>query len=84
MRHRADQDDICDGDGRLGQVASGERGLVGRGKGQPEGWVAVVLPGRVLFEMAGVTRETLVRISMAAVRNVLGYLSGAALADVVS
>lgn len=33
---------------------------------------------------AGVTRETLVRISMAAVRNVLGYLSGAALADVVS
>ncbi|HLW37474.1 MAG TPA: 50S ribosomal protein L16 [Candidatus Eremiobacteraceae bacterium] len=30
----------------------------GSGKGQPEGWVAVVLPGRVLFEMAGVTRET--------------------------
>ncbi len=31
---------------------------MGSGKGQPEGWVAVVLPGRVLFEMAGVTRET--------------------------
>ena len=30
---------------------------MGSGKGQPEGWVAVVLPGRVLFEMAGVTRE---------------------------
>jgi len=31
---------------------------MGSGKGQPEGWVAVVLPGRVLFEMAGVSRET--------------------------
>jgi large subunit ribosomal protein L16 len=26
----------------------------GSGKGQPEGWVAVVLPGRVLFEISGV------------------------------
>src|SRR6202162_4231525 len=25
------------------------------GKGNPEGWVAVVKPGRVLFEMGGVT-----------------------------
>jgi large subunit ribosomal protein L16 len=31
---------------------------MGSGKGQPEGWVAVVKPGRVLFEMAGVTEET--------------------------
>ena len=31
---------------------------MGSGKGQPEGWVAVVLPGRILFEMAGVTQET--------------------------
>ncbi|HEY4869137.1 MAG TPA: 50S ribosomal protein L16 [Candidatus Dormibacteraeota bacterium] len=31
---------------------------MGSGKGQPEGWVAVVLPGRMLFEMAGVTHET--------------------------
>lgn len=31
---------------------------MGSGKGQPEGWVAVVLPGRILFEMAGVTHET--------------------------
>lgn len=30
---------------------------MGSGKGQPEGWVAVVLPGRILFEMAGVTQE---------------------------
>src|SRR6266498_4701751 len=27
---------------------------MGSGKGAPEGWVAVVKPGRVLFEMAGV------------------------------
>jgi large subunit ribosomal protein L16 len=27
---------------------------MGSGKGSPEGWVAVVQPGRVLFEMAGV------------------------------
>ena len=30
---------------------------MGSGKGQPEGWVAVVRPGLVLFEMAGVTHE---------------------------
>lgn len=27
---------------------------MGKGKGNPEGWVAVVRPGRMLFEMAGV------------------------------
>ena len=27
---------------------------MGKGKGAPEGWVAVVLPGRILFEMEGV------------------------------
>jgi large subunit ribosomal protein L16 len=31
---------------------------MGSGKGNPEGWVAVVKPGRVLFEMAGVNHET--------------------------
>jgi large subunit ribosomal protein L16 len=31
---------------------------MGSGKGNPEGWVAVVKPGRVLFEMAGVSHET--------------------------
>jgi large subunit ribosomal protein L16 len=30
---------------------------MGKGKGAPEGWVAVVKPGRILFEMEGVTRE---------------------------
>jgi large subunit ribosomal protein L16 len=30
---------------------------MGKGKGPPEAWVAVVKPGRVLFEMEGVTRE---------------------------
>jgi len=29
---------------------------MGKGKGNPEYWVAVVKPGRVLFEVAGVTR----------------------------
>jgi large subunit ribosomal protein L16 len=27
---------------------------MGKGKGAPEGWVAVVKPGRVLYEMEGV------------------------------
>src|SRR6266516_4655690 len=27
---------------------------MGKGKGPPEGWVAVVKPGRVMFELAGV------------------------------
>jgi len=30
---------------------------MGSGKGSPECWVAVVKPGRVLFEMSGVTEE---------------------------
>ena len=30
---------------------------MGKGKGNPEGWVAVVKPGRVLFEVEGVTVE---------------------------
>ncbi|MBF8260511.1 MAG: rplP [candidate division NC10 bacterium] len=30
---------------------------MGKGKGAPEGWVAVVKPGRVLCEMEGVTEE---------------------------
>jgi len=30
---------------------------MGKGKGAPEGWVAVVRPGRILYEMEGVTRE---------------------------
>ncbi len=30
---------------------------MGSGKGNPEFWVAVVRPGRVLFEMAGIPRQ---------------------------
>ena len=30
---------------------------MGKGKGAPEGWVAVVKPGRILFEMEGVDEE---------------------------
>lgn len=30
---------------------------MGSGKGSPELWVSMILPGRVLFEMNGVTRE---------------------------
>jgi len=30
---------------------------MGKGKGSPEGWVAVVRPGRVLYEMEGVPRD---------------------------
>jgi large subunit ribosomal protein L16 len=31
---------------------------MGSGKGNPESWVAVVRPGRILFELAGVDAET--------------------------
>jgi large subunit ribosomal protein L16 len=30
---------------------------MGSGKGNPEGWVAVVKAGRIMFEMSGVDRE---------------------------
>lgn len=30
---------------------------MGKGKGNPEHWVAVIKPGRVLFELEGVTEE---------------------------
>jgi large subunit ribosomal protein L16 len=30
---------------------------MGKGKGGPEFWVAVVKPGRILFEVSGVTKE---------------------------
>jgi large subunit ribosomal protein L16 len=37
---------------------------MGKGKGSPEGWVAVVKPGRIMFEMSGVNEE-LAREAMA-------------------
>jgi large subunit ribosomal protein L16 len=30
---------------------------MGKGKGNPEGWVAVIKPGRMMFELEGVTVE---------------------------
>lgn len=37
---------------------------MGKGKGAPESWVAVVRPGRILFEVSGLTPE----LSLAALR----------------
>ena len=31
---------------------------MGKGKGAPEGWVAVVRPGKIIYEMEGVSEET--------------------------
>jgi large subunit ribosomal protein L16 len=36
---------------------------MGKGKGNPEGWVAVVKPGRVLFEIEGI-EESLAKKSL--------------------
>ena len=30
---------------------------MGKGKGAPEGWVAVIRPGRILYEMEGVPKS---------------------------
>jgi large subunit ribosomal protein L16 len=30
---------------------------MGKGKGAPEGWVAVIRPGKILFEMEGVNEK---------------------------
>ena len=30
---------------------------MGKGKGAPEGWVAVIRPGKIIYEMQGVPRE---------------------------
>ncbi len=43
---------------------------MGKGKGQPEYWVATVRPGNVLFEMAGVS-ETIARESLRLAANKL-------------
>src|SRR6266581_2522386 len=37
---------------------------MGKGKGNPEGWVAVVKPGRVMFELEGIA-ENLAREALA-------------------
>ncbi len=30
---------------------------MGKGKGAPESWVAVIKPGRILYELSGITKE---------------------------
>jgi large subunit ribosomal protein L16 len=47
---------------------------MGKGKGSPEGWVAVVKPGRVMFELEGVDRKT-AEIAMALAAAKLGVKS---------
>jgi large subunit ribosomal protein L16 len=45
----------------------------GKGKGNVEGWVSVVLPGRVLYEMEGVDNATAVEaLKLAAAKLPLG------------
>ena len=37
---------------------------MGKGKGAPEYWVAVVKPGRIMFEVGGISKETAVQALM--------------------
>jgi large subunit ribosomal protein L16 len=30
---------------------------MGKGKGNPDGWVAVVRPGRIMFELEGISED---------------------------
>jgi large subunit ribosomal protein L16 len=43
---------------------------MGKGKGQPEYWVAVIKPGNILFELDGVS-ETIARESLRLAANKL-------------
>jgi large subunit ribosomal protein L16 len=47
---------------------------MGKGKGSPEGWVAVVKPGRVMFELEGVTPD-IARKAMALAAAKIGVKS---------
>jgi len=42
---------------------------MGKGKGNPEYWVAVVKPGRIMFEVAGVPEEAAFRAMQLAARK---------------
>jgi len=42
---------------------------MGKGKGNPEYWVAVVKPGRIMFEVAGVDEATAFRAMQLAARK---------------
>ena len=45
---------------------------MGKGKGSPEGWVAVVRPGKILYEMEGVT-EPVAREAFRLAGHKLGF-----------
>jgi large subunit ribosomal protein L16 len=45
---------------------------MGSGKGAPDGWVCVIRPGRILFEMEGVSEE-LAREALALAQQKLGF-----------
>ena len=47
---------------------------MGKGKGNPEGWVAVVKPGRVLFEIEGI-EESLAKKSLTLAASKLPVLT---------
>ena len=47
---------------------------MGSGKGAPDGWVAVIRPGKILFEMEGVTEE-LAQEALALAQQKLGFKS---------
>ena len=42
---------------RLLDINDSRPQTMGKGKGNPEGWVAVVKPGRVLFEIEGISED---------------------------
>ena len=45
---------------------------MGKGKGSPDGWVAVVRPGRILFEIEGVDAE-MAKAALRLARYKLGF-----------
>ncbi len=47
---------------------------MGSGKGAPDGWVCVIRPGRILFEMEGIT-EDLAREALALAQQKLPFAS---------
>jgi hypothetical protein len=55
--------------GQASYQAKAAESRMGSGKGNPEYWVAVVKPGRVLFEMNGVTEELLKKLCVLPVIN---------------
>lgn len=42
---------------------------MGKGKGNPEYWVAAIKPGRIIFEIAGVSREAAAEASKLAIQK---------------